>query len=228
MTASIPATRNIELDDESVATYLREHPGFFDLHPAVLAELELPHQSGTAVSLVERQVSVLRDRNIEMRNRQGKLIDTARENDRLFELTRRLILDLLLADSLEAATHALDKSLKTDFKTDFSNLCLLGTDACENEYFRCVTPVVARESVGNLLDAKQVICGILRKEETAFLFAEHAEQVKSAAVIPIGKDSIVGLLAVGNRNPQHYKSGMGTLFLSYIGDILAHALPRYL
>ena len=228
MTASIPATNTLELDDELVAAYLREHPEFLVEHPEVLAELELPHQSGAAVSLVERQVSVLRDRNIEMRNRLGKLIDTARDNDRLFELTRRLVLDLLMSDSLHTATHALNKSLNKDFKTDFNYLCLLGNELGETEHYRSVTPAEARESIGNLLDARQVICGILRKEETEFLFGCDAAEVKSAAVVPIGKGSTIGLLAVGSRNPQHYKSGMGTLFLSYIGEILAHALPRYL
>lgn len=228
MTASIPATNTMELDDDLVAAYLLEHPEFLTDHPEILAELELPHQRGSAVSLVERQVSVLRDRNIEMRNRLARLIDTARDNDRLFECTRRLVLELLMADSLPAATKALNTSLNKDFKTDFNYLCLLGNERVDAEYCRRVTPALARESIGNLLDARQVICGILRKEETEFLFADDAPHVKSAAVVPIVKDSTIGLLAVGSRNPQHYKSGMGTLFLSYIGEILAHALPRYL
>ncbi len=228
MSAIRPAQPLAEIDEEQVAAFLRENPGFFNRQPAVLADLELPHESGTAVSLVERQLGVLRERNQELRSRLVKLVDNARDNDRLFELTRRLVLDLLLADSLSAAVDSLDSSLKKDFKTDFNSLYLFGAQERTTGNYRCVTPATARESVGNLMDARQVICGILRKEENEFLFGDNAEQIKSAAVVPIRNTTNIGLLAVGSRDSQHYKSGMGTLFLSYIGEVLAHALPRYL
>ncbi len=86
-------------DAEAVAAYLRAHPEFFVDHDELLAELRLPHQPGAAVSLVERQVKLLRERNIEMRHRLSQLMDVARDNDRLFDKTRRLVLDLLDADS---------------------------------------------------------------------------------------------------------------------------------
>ncbi len=228
MSAIRPAQQLAEVDEEQVAAFLRENPDFFDRQPAVLADLELPHESGAAVSLVERQLTVLRERNQELRSRLGTLVNNARDNDRLFELTRRLVLDLLLADSLSAAVSSLDKSLNKDFKTDFNSLYLFGTEERVASNYRCVTPATARESVGNLMDARQVICGTLRKEENAFLFTDNAEHIKSAAVVPIGSTTSIGLLAVGSRDPQHYKSGMGTLFLSYIGEVLAHALPRHL
>ncbi|MEM8498422.1 MAG: DUF484 family protein [Pseudomonadota bacterium] len=228
MSAIRPAQQIAEIDEEQVAAFLRENPDFFDRQPAVLADLELPHESGSAVSLVERQLTVLRERNQGLRSRLGKLVDNARDNDRLFELTRRLVLDLLLADSLSTAVSALDASLKKDFKTDFNSLYLFGTLESTASNYRCVTPAKARESVGNLMDARQVICGTLRQEENEFLFADNAEHIKSAAVVPIRNTTNIGLLAVGSRDPQHYKSGMGTLFLSYIGEVLAHALPRYL
>ncbi len=228
MSASIPVKQSTSIDNATVAEFLRANPDFFAAHPDVLAELSLPHQSGEAISLVERQVAVLRERNIEMRNRLGRLVDNARENDRLFELTRRLVLELLLADSLPAAAEALNKSLSNDFKTDFNQLCLLQSEPRCDKYFHSVTPVDARASIGNLLDARQVICGVLRRSENEFLFGDASDQVRSAAVVPIGQASKIGLLAVGSKDPQHYKSGMGTLFLSYIGEILAHALPKYL
>ncbi|MFK7730715.1 MAG: DUF484 family protein [Pseudomonadales bacterium] len=228
MSAIRPAQQIAELDDEQVVAFLRDNADFFDRQPDVLADLTLPHESGAAVSLVERQQIVLRERNQELRSRLGKLLENARDNDRLFELTRRLVLDLLLADSLSTAVASLDKSLSKDFKTDFNSLYLFGTEELIASHYRCVTPATARESVGNLMDARQVICGTLRQEENEFLFNDNAPHIKSAAVVPIGTGTNIGLLAVGSRDPQHYKSGMGTLFLSYIGEVLAHALPRHL
>ena len=88
-------------DAEAVAAYLRAHPEFFVDHDELILELRIPHQPGTAVSLVERQVKLLRERNIEVRHRLSHLMDVARDNDRLFDKTRRLVLDLLDANSLE-------------------------------------------------------------------------------------------------------------------------------
>lgn len=82
-------------DAESVAAYLSAHPEFFVDHDELIPDLRIPHLQGGAVSLVERQVKLLRERNIEMRHRLSHLMDVARDNDRLFDKTRRLVLDLL-------------------------------------------------------------------------------------------------------------------------------------
>lgn len=228
MSASTPL-HNIEpIDAIQVADFLRQNPDFFTQHAELLSELDLPHGSTGSVSLVERQVSVLRERNGELRTRLTKLVEAARDNDRLFELTRRLVLDLLLADDLPCASKALDRSMREDFQVDVNGLCLLGESNQQFEHHRVAGFDEARESIAHLLEAKQVICGTLRKEETQFLFGDDASKVASAAVVPIGAGQRLGLLAVGSADPQHYKNGMGTLFLSYIGEILAHALPRYL
>jgi uncharacterized protein YigA (DUF484 family) len=36
------------------------------------------------------------------------------------------------------------------------------------------------------------------------------------------------MLSIGNRDPQYYRSSMGTLFLSYIAEVLNRLLPKYL
>ena len=79
-------------DAEAVAAYLRAHPEFFVDHDELILELRIPHQPGTAVSLVERQVKLLRERNIEVRHRLSHLMDVARDNDRLFDKTRREVI----------------------------------------------------------------------------------------------------------------------------------------
>ncbi|MFT7690302.1 MAG: hypothetical protein ACI88U_001021, partial [Porticoccaceae bacterium] len=52
-----------------VREFLRDNPTFLDNHQDILESMDLPHHSGSAVSLVERQVSVMRDRNTEIRAR---------------------------------------------------------------------------------------------------------------------------------------------------------------
>ena len=46
------------------------------------------------------------------------------------------------------------------------------------------------------------------------------------AAIPVGHGKPLGVLALGNRDPQFYRSSMGTLFLSQIAEILYRLIPR--
>ena len=52
-----------EAEEETVARYLQLNPDFFERHQPLLARLRLPHaRTGATISLVERQVEVLREK----------------------------------------------------------------------------------------------------------------------------------------------------------------------
>ena len=72
------------LSDQAVLNFLRQSPDFFLRHPSALSELSLPHESGQAVSLIERQIDILRDRNVTMPRRMNVLLQAARSNDEIF------------------------------------------------------------------------------------------------------------------------------------------------
>ncbi|MCP1619254.1 hypothetical protein FBY21_3884 [Pseudomonas sp. SLBN-26] len=214
------------LDSESVAAYLRQHPEFFVDHQELIPELRIPHQPGEAVSLVERQVKLLRERNIEMRHRLSQLMDVARDNDRLFDKTRRLVLDLLDANTLEEVVGAIEDSLRHEFQVPFVSLILFSDSTLP--VGRSVSSAEAHQAIGGLLVAGKTICGVLRAHELEFLFgAEEGAKVGSAAVVSLNHQGQHGLLAIGSPDPQHYKSSLGTLFLSYIAEVLARVLPRH-
>ncbi|SDU36466.1 DUF484 family protein [Halopseudomonas salegens] len=208
---------------EQVASYLRRHPAFFAEHDDLLPELIIPHERGHSISLVERQVKLLRERNIEMRNRLNQLMDVARDNDRLFEKSRRLILDLLEADSQEQIIAQVEDSLRNDFQVPFASLILFSeTERFSNAH--CVTHQAAREAIGHLLDSGKTLSGILRPEELAFLFGDGGKDVASCALSPIQHQGLHGVLALGSRDPGHYKQASGTLFLGFIADALGRLL----
>lgn len=223
MTEQTPAAAPLP-DAEAVAAYLRAHPEFFVDHDELLTELRLPHQPGAAVSLVERQVKLLRERNIEMRHRLSQLMDVARDNDRLFDKTRRLVLDLLDAGSLEEVVSAVEDSLRHEFQVPYVSLILFSDAALP--VGRCVSPAEVQQRIGSLLAGGKTLCGALRPHELAFLFGEEdSASVGSAAVVIL--DQQLGALAIGSPDPQHYKSSLGTLFLSYIAEVLTRVLPRF-
>lgn len=216
-------------EEKQIKDYLESHPEFFSRHPDLLEIIALPHDSGNAVSLVERQVSVLRERNTEMRQRLNNLLESARVNDRLFEKTKRLVLNLIEADSLQDIVEALYTSLGKDYEIEFYSLVLLGSDAQQS---LCQARVVgqdeAQDRVGTLLRTHRAICGVLRPEELRFLFGDAAGHIGSVAAVTLHHGSTFGILAIGNRDPNHYRSSMGTLFLSYIADVLNRVIPRFL
>jgi uncharacterized protein YigA (DUF484 family) len=214
------------LDAEAVAAYLRAHPEFFVDHDELIPELRIPHQRGESVSLVERQVKLLRERNIEMRHRLSQLMDVARDNDRLFDKTRRLVLDLLDANTLEEVVSAVEDSLRHEFQVPFVSLTLFSETP--TGVGRSVSFAEAHQAIGGLLADGKTICGVLRSHELAFLFGEEEQgSVGSAAVVALSHQGLHGVLAIGSPDPQHYKSSLGTLFLGYIAEVLARVLPRF-
>ncbi|WP_181296422.1 DUF484 family protein [Pseudomonas sp. Q2-TVG4-2] len=211
-------------DAESVAAYLRAHPEFFVDHDELIPELRIPHLPGGAVSLVERQVKLLRERNIEMRHRLSQLMDVARDNDRLFDKTRRLVLDLLDANSLEEIIGAVDESLRHEFQVPYVSLILFSESPLP--VGRSVAAAEAQQAIGGLLGTGKTVCGVLRPHELAFLFGEEESSgIGSAAVVALSQQQ--GILAIGSQDPQHYKSSLGTLFLGYIAEVLTRVLPHY-
>ena len=217
------------LEASQVADYLRQHPDFFVQQPSLLAELRLPHASGEAISLVERQVAVLRERNMDMRHRLSKLLDNARDNDKLFDKTKRLTLALLEGQDLGDLVDALRYSFDSDFDIHFTELLLFGdAEQLNVSGARVMHITEARQQLAKLLKTQRAFCGAMCPIEQVFLFGEQAEAVGSVAAVPLVHGNTFGLLAIGNRDPHYYRSSMGTLFLSYIGEVLNRVLPRHL
>jgi uncharacterized protein YigA (DUF484 family) len=217
------------LSHDDVEIFLRDHPDFFMSRDGLLSELNLPHESGAAISLVERQVSVLRDRSRDLRKRLSHLLDTARENDRLFLKTQDLVLGLLEAKSLDEIITTVQETLRDAYQVDTNSLILFGTpEQFGNINAHIVSLEDARAHIGNLLHTNKASCGALRETEMAFLFPETPGSVGSAAVAPLQHSSTFGLLAIGSFDPDRYRSSMGTLFLSYIAEVLNRVVPLHL
>ncbi|MCL6416122.1 DUF484 family protein [Aestuariirhabdus sp. Z084] len=218
----------LEINAEQVGEYLRQHPDFFEHRDDLLLKMEIPHQRGEAISLVERQVNVLRERNLEMRHRLNHLLDVARDNDRLFDKTRRLVLNLLEARNLDDVVGATEESLRNDFQVPYCEM-LLFSDRSLNTHGR-VSPVAeANQQLSELLRNNRAVSGVLREGELKFLFPGQHQQIASAAVSPLHfSGRSLGVLAIASEDEQQYRSSVGTLFLSYVGDVISRVLPHHI
>jgi uncharacterized protein YigA (DUF484 family) len=213
---------------DQVAAYLRDNPAFFQQRPELLELLRLPAPRGPAVSLLERQAAILRERNQELRERLNGLIDVARENDQLFEHTRRLTLGLLEARTTDKLFRQLLRSLEEEFRCDAVALLLHDREIPLLGEVRKQVRFVDNEelpgALAPLLRTGKALCGVLRKEELEALFLDQAEPIHSAAMVPLEHNGRLGVLAIGSRDAMHFRSSMGTLFITHIGEVLSRRL----
>jgi len=215
---------SVELNDELVREYLKNHDDFLQRNPEMMDHLHISHASGSAVSLVEKQVSVLRERNVDMRHRLNALTGNARDNDKLYEQTRALVLKLLEADSIEALYRTFMGSMADDFQVEHASMILYGDSDSAGDC-RMDTRESAKKEIGALFRGHKAVCGTLRKEELNYLFPDAGE-VGSAALMPLLNGKQLGLIAVGSSDGNRYNSDMGTLFLSHIADVMVRLLPH--
>lgn len=220
-----------ELDERSVVTYLRRRPEFFQNHPSLAAQLQIPHHCGSAVSLIEYQVNVLRDQNRQMKRKLKELVQVGRDNDRLSERMVQLTLALLDATSLDGLLTALDDILHHEFKADAVAVRLFDPEGGLAGQWpdKVMDPSDPQLTVfQSFFKTNRPLCGHLKGGQLEFLFGAAAESVGSAALIGLGDHAKLGMLAIGSREPSRFHPGMGTLFLSRMGTLVGSALGRYL
>ncbi|MDH3972407.1 MAG: DUF484 family protein, partial [Gammaproteobacteria bacterium] len=55
-----------------------------------------------------------------------------------------------------------------------------------------------------------------------------AQAIESVALIPLGPKVSLGLLAIGSREASRFHPGMGTLFLTHLGELTGLLLADHL
>jgi len=226
MAAQNPRQRAAEaaMDETRLRDYLLDNPDFLQRHPDLLRTLQIPHGSGDAVSLVERQVSVLRERNVDLRHRLKELTEAARENESLYIGTRALVLSLLEAVDVADLLARFERGMGEHFATDHAALVIYG-DGPAAGASRYAARDVVEAHLGSLLRGGKPACGALRAEEFGYLFP-GARGAGSAALVPLAFEGERGLVAVGSDDGKRYHSQMGTLFLEHLGAVIGRVLAR--
>ncbi|KFI23869.1 DUF484 family protein [Nitrosococcus oceani] len=220
--------------EQSIAKYLQTHPDFFARHPDLLSELVIPHPSGAAISLVERQLALLRGQNRELKRQLRDLIENAMVNDDLSKKVHKLALGVLTAATPQAAIEVLFSSLQTGFDVDVIALRLffdgesLPPPAPDHlNVVRVSRNAPELEVFASVLKSPQPICGRLTGEQRDYLFGEEAERAVSCALIPLGEEQCRGMLAMGSQEPDRFRADLGTIFLDYLGVIVERSLHRH-
>ena len=219
------------LSEETVADYLQHNPDFFERHTQLLTKLKLPHSRGAStVSLVERQVLVLRDKNEKLESRLQELIGVARANDTLATKIHRLSCRLIRARTAATVFDALESSLREDFGASEWLILLApakdsGFANLANRHLRLVDPAAQElKMFETLFESGKPRCGQIRDSQRDFLFGAGTVEVGSAALVPLGPRPSAGLLAVGSPDTERFHPTMSTEFLARIGELVSEAV----
>lgn len=237
MTQQQKSTSQSNIDDEqAIAQFLQNNPDFFNKNPTLLEQLQLPHHTGTAVSLIERQVSVLQEKNTLLTNQLRELIHHARENDRLNNNMQNLTIALLECRNAKDILNTVQEHLKNQFSAEALTFPLHTTpsslsvsETSQLDAVRLIpdnTPGIT--TLKKLLKKATPLCGKLNQEQLDIVFGSLSNSIKSAAIIPLQQDGqVFGAIAIGSNNAQHFQANMGTIFLSHLGKMVSQALQLY-
>jgi uncharacterized protein YigA (DUF484 family) len=85
----------------------------------------------------------------------------------------------------------------------------------------------ALKSFATFIEQAKPRCGRARDAQLEFLFPEHAMEIGSIALIPLGTRADIGMLAIGSRDADRFHPGMSTDFLERIGELVSKALATW-
>ena len=221
------AVAEAELDEKQVVAFLKANPDFLARHPELLEALELRHASGAAVSLIERQVEILRGKSGRLEDRLKALLDAARDNETRAANVHRLARSLIRAPTLAATITALRKCLREDFNVDD---CWVGIAAgalkrhdIEGLYVVDPAGPVAR-AFENFFRTRLVECGPLDEARAKLLFPAAKALPQSAAIVPLEKEKDLGMLVLASVDRERFQPRQGRLFLDMTADLVAAAV----
>jgi uncharacterized protein YigA (DUF484 family) len=213
---------------EAVLDFLKAHPEIFEEQAEFFNQVEISHPySGRTISLAERQMINLREKNRLLEHRLGELLGVGETNDALGARMHQLTIALVGANRLDQIVGIVLKSLSEDFGVPQARLRLWGEGAANLGHEVC-TPVSA-ELVKEVSGMNYPVTGSVRTGEVAAWFGSDDESIASMAMVPLRFDGqTLGLLAMGSDDAERFVAGMGTLYIERLGDVIAAALARVL
>ena len=223
---NIETQSSSELSAEEVASYLKTNPEFFLEQEELLADLSLPHESGKAISLLERQVTILRDRGIDARQKLNNLLENARNNDQLFDTTRNLVLALLRAKDVTEIADVAQDQLSNHTNIDSCEVILVAKKGLKvADSVRTESQDILKKQFADVFRLKRTHCGAISQEQIQYLFPSQGIGIKSTALCPvISNGDVLALIAFGNQTENYFNLNLDTLFLDFIGHVVGAVL----
>ena len=203
---------------EDVALYLQNNPQFFEAYAEMLSDITIPHPyGGRTVSLSERQMLTLREKNKELEKKLHELLEFAKENAALQHKVHQFTLALFGARDLTGLQDAVTRNLREIF--DVPHVAL--------HVWKGLPP--SAEVLAFADQQAQPVCVHHAVHDTAAWFGEASSHLRSFAYLPLkNSDQSTGLLVLASEDAQRFYPEMGTLFLQRLAETISSALRPFL
>ena len=213
---------NTELDDAAVAEFLKSDASFFQRNPDLLTELTIPHATRGTVSLVEKQMDLLRERNQKLQNKLQQLIDNAGANQTTYERIGALAIGLAKADSLDSLLQELCDQLADNFAVDAVAIELAPREQGDwPQRVHTAGEIKTSPLIEPYLGEPPVDIDL------ASLFGNQAAQIASIGILPLGESASLGRLLLASNDPDRFRADLGTQLLTQIGELLSALLSHH-
>lgn len=216
---------------QQVKDYLAEHTDFFVEQPDALDALQLGRSPEGTISLAQRQVERLQQKNQQLHEQLSTLIENARQNTALQARIHQLCLRLMDAPSFGALLPMLMTELKQEFNADEVALRWFYAGDSAPSLPETDENIVQQHADADdlrifdkLLSKQQAVCGRLTREQNALLFPQKEDKVKSVACLPLGHDPCAGILAIASYDEDRFHADMSTDYLQFLGEVTMRLL----
>ncbi len=202
-----------ELDEADVVAYLTEHPEFFKNHPDLFSQMVVTQDNQGAVSLVERQLQILREKVSIQEKEASRLIATAKQNEHIYKAFINLYMSLLECPNSKQMIYLLRAILLEQIQLDGLKLVLFIASSDEHAANLVEPRSLYQDVLQQRLARDDYYFGRLKKQEMDLFFKEE-QAIKSVALIRLGGQKDMGILAFGSIDELHFQGDMDTLFLA--------------
>lgn len=198
--------------EELVAHWLQSTPGFFERHPQLLLSLDLGSSlDGRVLSLQEKQMNVLRNKNRDLNQRTTEMLRFGMENDLTQNLMVQWLEDLCSKKTKEDVIENITSGLNSMFK--------VGRVAY-------IPPSEIDENILETLN-KEIIVGTL-PAEINFPSLNITEEEGSFALVPLNiHEKKLGAILFISKDISKYTLDTGLVYLEQLGRLAAAALSRF-
>ena len=205
-----------QTDEERIERYLSLNPDFFERHQPLLARMRLPHmRTGSTVSLVERQVEVLREQKTDADRRLAEFIAVARANDQLAErihrFTRRLLrapnADRRRSTTLEASPARRLRRLSLGAAADRAHRLARATSSSSPFLRKLPADDANIRTFEALLATGKPRCGQVRDTQRDFLFGPESREHRLGGAGAAGRSGAHGPAGPRQRRTRALPSG---------------------
>ncbi|MDH3534421.1 MAG: DUF484 family protein [Gammaproteobacteria bacterium] len=219
-----------QVDEAKIVQYLQNNPEVLMAYPEIFSRLSIPHKTGAAISLVERQLKLLREENQSLKSKIEELVGIARENEELNQRFHRLSLELMNTDQLHDVLSMVQDQVQTFFYTDYVCFRFLPgvSDAgniLKGLYLDSQSGIV--DTVKPWIHARKPVCGRQDGKINRELFGPDV-RIGSSAMIPLYHTRDLGLLCLGSTSADRFGLTMGTIFLQQLGELVSSRLKNLL